>query len=344
MQGSGIEEIAKQIAQPGKGILAADEFNETMTNRFASIGVESTPQTRRDFREILFRSEEAMTNYISGVILYEETLTQCARDGTPFLDILKRYDVVPGVKVDLGPYPLPLMKGEFITKGQDNIKERIAKYAKNGARFGKWRAVLRIGACRPSDHCIASNTVAMAIYAAACQEVGIVPIVEPEVQMDDPECTTDIETNARILREIMVRQFEQLDAANVRLEGIVLKPGMVMAGNGAAVQSSSRQIAEKTAEVLQETVPDNVPGVMFLSGGQSEQEATERLSLINQTGDFPYPVSFSYGRALQTSAIAAWNGKPQNVAQASKVFTHRAKMNSLAARGQWNAAMEAEYA
>ncbi|WP_421726377.1 class I fructose-bisphosphate aldolase [Bauldia sp.] len=330
-----LEDIAARMVTGDKGILAADESTGTITKRFDTIGVESTADTRRDYREMLFRSDEAMRNYISGVILYDETIRQSAADGTPLVDIIAGTGAVPGIKVDTGAKPLALRPNEKITEGLDGLRERLAEYYDLGARFAKWRAVIDIGDKRPTYPCISANAHALARYAALCQEAGIVPIVEPEVLMDGPDASHDIDTNYDITEWVLKTVFMELYFAGVRLEGIVLKPNMVVPGKNAADQASPQAVAEKTVRVLKNCVPTAVPGIAFLSGGQSDEQATEHLSLINDLGPLPWAVTFSYGRALQAAALNAWQGKVENVPAAQRAFLHRARMNSLAAAGSW---------
>ncbi|MDX2257550.1 MAG: class I fructose-bisphosphate aldolase [Hyphomicrobiaceae bacterium] len=335
-----LEDIARAMVAPGKGILAADESSGTIKKRFDSIGVASTADSRRDYREMLFRSKEAMTSYISGVILYDETLRQSAKDGTSLVDLIKASGSIPGIKVDAGAKPLALFPGEQITEGLDGLRERLAEYHALGARFAKWRAVLTIGPGMPSWNCESANAHALARYAALCQEAGIVPIVEPEVLMDGPNSTHDIDTCYAVTHKVLRIVFRELYAARVNLEGIVLKPNMVIAGEKCPKQASAEEVAEKTVKCLKATVPSAVPGIAFLSGGQSDEAATKHLSLMNAMGPLPWALTFSYGRALQAAALKAWGGKPENVAAGQRAFTHRAKMNSLAARGEWRADLE----
>ncbi len=335
-----LEDIAQRMVSPGKGILAADESSGTIKKRFDSIGVESTEETRRDYREMLFRAEQAMRDYISGVILFDETIRQRAADGTPLVEIIAATGAVPGIKVDKGAKALPFSDGEKVTEGLDGLRERLQEYYGLGARFAKWRAVIDIGPGRPSHNCINANAHALARYAALCQEQNIVPIVEPEVLMDGPVATHDIDTCEKVTTWTLKTVFQELYYAGVRLEGIVLKPNMVIAGNKAERQASPQEVAERTVKVLKDCVPAAVPGIAFLSGGQSDELATEHLSLINQIGDLPWKVTFSYGRALQAAALKAWGGKRENVAQAQAAFAHRARMNGLAASGKWQPQLE----
>ncbi|MBS0239760.1 MAG: fructose-bisphosphate aldolase class I [Proteobacteria bacterium] len=337
-----LEDIARALVAPGKGILAADESTSTIKKRFDTIKLTSTEDSRRDYREMLFRATEGMKNYVSGVILYDETLRQKAKDGTPLVDIMKAAGSIPGIKVDVGAKPLagPTSKIETITEGLDGMRERFAEYHKLGARFAKWRGVITIADGLPSWNCVKANAHALARYAALAQEAGIVPIVEPEVLMDGPHSSHDIDECYRVTAWTLRTVFRELYDARVELEGIILKPNMVIAGQKSPKQASPAEVAEKTIRCLKETVPSAVPGIAFLSGGQSDEAATEHLSLMNASGPLPWPLTFSYGRALQAAAIQAWGGKPENVAAGQRAFTHRAKMNSLAALGKWNEKLE----
>ena len=334
-----LEDIAQAMVARGKGILAADESNATITKRFDALGIPSSEDNRRDYREMLFRSE-AMKSAISGVILYDETIRQKAKDGTPLVDLIKAVGAVPGIKVDTGAKDLALSPGEKITEGLDGLRERLKEYHALGARFAKWRAVIDIGPMMPTWNGIHANAQALARYAALCQEAGIVPIVEPEVMMDGPVAAHDIETCYGATEWILKTVFQELYAAHVVLEGIVLKPNMVVPGRKCAKQASPAEVAAMTVRVLKQCVPASVAGIAFLSGGQSNEAATEHLSLINQSGGLPWPVTFSYGRALQAASLDAWGGKPENVAAAQRAFNHRAEMNSLAATGAWKPELE----
>jgi fructose-bisphosphate aldolase class I len=337
-----LESIAQAMVAPGKGILAADESSGTIKKRFDAIKVESTADTRRDYREMLFRSTEAMKNHVSGVILYDETIRQKAKDGTPLVDIMNAAGSIPGIKVDTGAKPLagPTAKIETVTEGLDGLRERLAEYYKLGARFAKWRAVITIADGCPSYNCINANAHALARYAALCQEAMIVPIVEPEVVMDGTYSTHDIDKCYEVTEFTLKETFQQLYYANVNLEGIVLKPNMVIAGQKCTKQASAQEVAEKTVKVLKACVPSAVPGIAFLSGGQSDEAATEHLSLMNAMGNLPWKLTFSYGRALQAAALKAWGGKTENVAAGQRAFAHRAKMNGLAALGKWEKKLE----
>jgi fructose-bisphosphate aldolase class I len=337
-----LAKIAQDLVAPGKGILAADESSGTIKKRFDSIGVESTADTRRDYREMLFRATEGMKNYVSGVILYDETIRQNAKDGTSLVDIMKAAGSIPGIKVDTGAKALPGPHADIekITEGLDGLRERLAEYHKLGARFAKWRAVITITDTLPSWNCVKANAHALARYAALCQEAGIVPIVEPEVLMDGAHAGHSIERCYEVTEWTQRIVFRELYDARVALEGMVLKPNMVIAGQKCAKQASPEQVAELTVKCLKATVPSAVPGIAFLSGGQTDEQATQNLSLINQAGDLPWKVTFSYGRALQAAALKAWGGKSENVAAGQRAFTHRARMNSLAALGKWDEQLE----
>jgi fructose-bisphosphate aldolase, class I len=337
-----LEDIARALVAPGKGILAADESTSTIKKRFDTIKLTSTEDARRDYREMLFRSTDAMKNYVSGVILYDETIRQKAKDGTTLVDIMKAAGSIPGIKVDMGAKPLagPTSKIETITEGLDGLRERFAEYYKLGARFAKWRAVITIADGLPSWNCVKANAQALARYAALAQEAGIVPIVEPEVLMDGEYCSHDIDECYRVTEWTLRNVFRELYDARINLEGMILKPNMVIAGQKSKKQASAEEVAEKTIKCLKATVPSAVPGIAFLSGGQSDEVATQHLSLMNASGPLPWPLTFSYGRALQAAAIEAWGGKSENVAAGQRAFTHRAKMNSLAALGKWEQKLE----
>jgi fructose-bisphosphate aldolase class I len=331
-----LNKIAQAMVAPGKGILAADESSSTIKKRFDAIGVESTEDNRRDYREMLFRSTEGM-KHISGVILYDETIWQKAKDGTPLVELIRKAGAIPGIKVDEGTKPLPNCPGEVVTVGLDKLADRLPKYYEQGARFAKWRAVIDVGAGIPSYTCIRANAHALARYAALCQAAQIVPIVEPEVLMDGAH---DIDRCYQVSELVLKTQFEELYFQRVALEGMVLKPNMVIAGKKSANQASVQEVAEKTVRVLKNCVPGAVPGIAFLSGGQSDEQATAHLDAMNKIGNLPWKLTFSYGRALQHAPQIAWKGKTENVAVAQRAFSHRAKMNGLAALGQWKADME----
>ncbi len=327
---------AAAIVADNKGILAADESTGTIKKRFDAIGVESTEETRRAYRDLLFTTA-GMEEYVGGVILYDETIRQQSADGTPFADLLAAKGVVPGIKVDTGAKPLALHPGETVTEGLDGLRERLEEYYELGARFAKWRAVITIGDAIPTDACIDANAHALARYAALCQEAGLVPIVEPEVLMDaDNTIETCDDVTGRTLRAV----YAALYAFEVHLRGTLLKPNMVIAGKGCPQQGTAERIATMTVHNLLRHVPALVPGIVFLSGGQSEVQATENLNAINRIGG-PWPLSFSYGRALQASALQAWGGQEENVEAAKAVFLHRARCNAAAAGGRYDVSVEA---
>jgi fructose-bisphosphate aldolase, class I len=332
-----LNKVAEAMTAPGRGILAADESTGTIGKRFDAIGVPSTPDNRRDYREMLFRSNEAMSKYIAGVILYDETIRQNAKDGTPLVKLIEKAGSLPGIKVDKGTKPLPFREGEVITEGLDGLRERLVDYRSLGAKFAKWRAVIDIGADIPSYAGILTNAHALARYAALCQDEGIVPIVEPEVLMDGGH---DIDRCAETTEWVLKTTFEQLYYQGVALEGMVLKPNMVVPGNKSGKRASVEEVAEKTLRVLKSSVPAAVPGIAFLSGGQSDEEATAHLDAMHRMGPLPWQLSFSYGRALQHAPQTVWSGKPENVAAAQRAFNHRAAMNGLATLGQWKADLE----
>jgi fructose-bisphosphate aldolase class I len=332
-----LNKVAQAMVAPGKGILAADESTGTIKKRFDAIGTENTEDNRRDYRELMFRTNEAMSKYISGVILYDETIWQKAKDGTPLVEIIRKAGVIPGIKVDEGTKPLPNCPGELVTIGLDKLADRLAKYYEQGARFAKWRAVIDIGKGIPSYACISANAHALARYAALCQDAQIVPIVEPEVLMDGDH---DIDRCYEVTEFVLKETFQQLYYQKVALEGIVLKPNMAIAGKKSAKKSGVQEVAEKTVKLLKNCVPGAVPGIAFLSGGQSDEEATAHLDAMNRIGGLPWKLTFSYGRALQASPQKTWGGKPENVAAAQRAFTHRAMMNGLASLGQWKQDLE----
>ena len=328
---------ARAMVAKGKGILAADESSGTIKRRFDAIGVESTESNRRDYREMLFGTTPAMKNQISGVILYDETIRQKAKDGRPLVQLITEAGSLPGIKVDKGTKPLPFCPNEVITEGLDGLGERLDEYRKLGAVFAKWRAVIDIGNGIPSHTAVHTNAHALARYAAICQEHDIVPIVEPEVLMDGGH---DIDRCYGITEWVLKTVFSDLYYQRVMLEGMVLKPNMVISGKKAEQRARPEEVAEKTLRVLKNCVPPAVSGIAFLSGGQSDEEATVHLNLINQMGPLPWPVTFSYGRALQHEPQTVWAGKPDNVAAAQRAFAHRARMNGLAAQGQWKRDLE----
>jgi fructose-bisphosphate aldolase class I len=328
------------MAAKGKGILAADESGGTIKKRFDSIKLESTEEHRRSYREMLFTAPGAAES-ISGVILYDETIRQKTRDGTPFPQYLTRAGMIPGIKVDLGAKPLAGFPGETITEGLDGLRERLIEYRGLGARFAKWRAVIDIAEGIPSSFAIRANAHALARYAALCQENDIVPIVEPEVLMDGGH---SLERCAEVTEEVLATVFRQLFEHRVRLEGMVLKPNMVISGKKAAGRAPPETVAEATVRVLKRHVPPAVPGIAFLSGGQSPAEATLHLSLMNRLGPLPWTLTFSYGRALQDTALKAWGGAAANFAAGQKEFARRAQLNALATTGRYAAEMESRAA
>jgi fructose-bisphosphate aldolase, class I len=338
---SDLNKVAQAMVAPGKGLLAADESTGTIKKRFDAIKVESTEDSRRDYREMLFRSEEAMSKYISGVILYDETIRQKAKDGTPLVKLIEQAGAIPGIKVDEGTQPLPNCPGELVTVGLDKLASRLSDYYKLGARFAKWRAVIDIGKDIPSMTAIHVNAHALARYAALCQEAQIVPIVEPEVLMDGDH---DIDRCYEVTQRVLNKVFQELRIQRVALEGMILKPNMVISGKKSAKQASVEEVAEKTIRLLKQCVPAAVPGIAFLSGGQDDEEATAHLDAMNRIGGLPWKLTFSYGRALQAAPQKAWSGKPDNVGAGQRAFSHRARMNSLATRGEWKADLEAKKA
>jgi fructose-bisphosphate aldolase class I len=323
------------MVAPGRGVLAADESAGTCKKRFAAIGVESTEGNRRDYRELLFRSK-GMAN-ISGVILFDETIRQRAKDGTPLAKIIEQAGSLPGIKVDKGTKPIPFYPEEVITEGLDGLRERLVEYRGLGAKFCKWRAVIDIGPGIPSYYCVKANADALARYAALCQDENLVPIVEPEVLMDGDH---DIDRCYQVSELALKALFHELYLARVKLEGMVLKPNMVVPGKKSAKQASVDEVAEKTLRVLKECVPAAVPGIAFLSGGQSDLDATARLNAMNRMGGGPWKITFSYSRALQAAPQKAWSGKVENVPAAQAAFTHRAAMNGLASMGKWSPELE----
>ncbi|MBR0755944.1 fructose-bisphosphate aldolase class I [Bradyrhizobium jicamae] len=332
-----LNKIAVAMVAPGRGILAADESSGTIKKRFDAIKVESTEDNRRDYREMLFRSKEAMSQYISGVILYDETIWQNAKDGTPLVRLIEQAGAIPGIKVDEGTQALPNCPGELVTVGLDRLAERLTKYYERGARFAKWRAVIDIGARIPTQTAIRANAHALARYAGLCQAAQIVPIVEPEVLMDGDH---DIDRCYEVSQRVLNRTFQELRVQRVALEGMILKPNMAISGKKCAKQASVQEVAEKTIRLLRSCVPAAVPGIAFLSGGQSDEEATAHLDAMNKIGGLPWKLTFSYGRALQAAPQKAWSGKVENVVAGQQAFAHRAKMNGLASTGKWDAGLE----
>lgn len=335
-----LNKVAEAMVASGRGILAADESSGTIKKRFDAIGVESTADNRRDYRELLFRSSEAMKN-ISGVILYDETIRQNGKNGTPLVKVIEQAGSLPGIKVDRGTKPLPFCPGEVITEGLDGLRERLIEYRGLGAKFAKWRAVIDIGANIPSYTCVSVHAYTLARYAALCQDEGIVPIVEPEVLMDGDH---DIDRCRDITEFVLKEVYQQLYYQRVKLEGTVLKPNMIVPGKKCAKRALVAEVAEKTVKVLRACVPSAVPGIAFLSGGQSDEEATAHLDAMNKIGGLPWKLTFSYGRALQAAPQKAWAGKSENVAAAQRAFTHRARMNALATLGQWRTDLERQAA
>jgi fructose-bisphosphate aldolase class I len=340
MNCSDLERIAAAMVAKDKGLLAADESTGTIKKRFDKIKLESTEENRRAYRELLFTTP-GIGQWISGVILYDETLRQKTRDGAPFADYLSKQGILPGIKVDAGAKPLALFPGETITEGLDGLRERLLEYHKLGARFAKWRAVIDIGEGIPTDYAIEVNAQALARYAALCQEQNIVPIVEPEVLMDGGHALDRCE---QVTDVVLAEVFRQLKAHRIYLEGMILKPNMVISGKQAAHRASPEQVAAATVRCLKRHVPAAVPGVMFLSGGQTPAEATLHLSLMNSLGPLPWQLSFSYGRALQDAALAAWGGKAANVAAGQKEFHKWARLNGLARSGDYRAGMDQQAA
>jgi fructose-bisphosphate aldolase class I len=333
-----LNKVALAMVAPGKGILAADESSGTIKKRFDDINVVSTEDTRRDYREMLFRSSEAMSQYVSGVILYDETIWQNAKDGTPLIKIIEQSGAIPGIKVDEGTQALASCPGELVTVGLDKLAERLKKYYETGARFAKWRAVIDINSDNiPSMTAIHVNAHALARYAALCQAAQIVPIVEPEVLMDGDH---DIDRCQEVTTRVLNKTFQELRIQRVALEGMILKPNMVLPGKKSKNQASVEEVAEKTIRLLKACVPAAVPGIAFLSGGQSDEDATAHLSAMNRIGGLPWRLTFSYGRALQAAPQKAWSGKAENVSAGQRAFIHRARMNSLASRGEWQADLE----
>lgn len=337
MVGQDLASIAQAMVAPGKGILAADESSPTIKKRFDAIGTESTEENRRTYREMLFTTP-AMADYISGVILFDETIRQSRADGTPFAKFLGDLGIVPGIKVDKGAKPLAGFPGETVTEGLDGLRERLEEYYSLGARFSKWRAVITIGDAIPSGFCLRANAHALARYAALCQEAKIVPIVEPEVLMDGGHTLERCEVVTAAALDAL---FEQLEAHRVDLTGIVLKPNMVISGTECADRAGVQEVAEATVRCLKAHVPEAVPGIAFLSGGQSAEEATAHLGAMNALGDHPWQLTFSYGRALQAPALNAWKGDPANFEAGQKALFKRAKLNGLARQGEYSPSLEA---
>jgi fructose-bisphosphate aldolase class I len=331
-----LETVAQAMVAKGKGILAADESMGTIKRRFDSIKIESNENNRRAYREMLFGTK-GVEEAISGVILFDETIRTAASDGTPFPQMLSKKGIMPGIKVDKGPVDIPGFPGDVVTEGLDGLRARVKEYKELGAKFAKWRAVITIGDGIPTYTCLEANAHALARYAALCQEGGIVPIVEPEVLLDGNHT---IERCEAVTEETLRITFSKLMEHRVRLEGMILKPSMVVSGKDNPRQAGVDEVAERTIRCLKRTVPAAVPGIAFLSGGQSAVSATEHLNAMNKLGPHPWQVSFSYARALQDPALKAWKGEAANVATAQKIFYHRAKMNSAARNGSYTKQME----
>jgi fructose-bisphosphate aldolase class I len=338
METSTLEATARSLVAPGKGILAADESQGTIAKRFEAVGVANTDENRRRYRQLFFTAP-GVARFISGVILFDETIRQAADDGTPFVDVLTRQGIVPGIKVDRGSKPLAGAPGEQVTEGLDGLRERLVEYGKLGARFAKWRAVIVIDGDRtPTARGLHANAHALARYATLCQEAAIVPIVEPEVLIDGAH---SIERCAEVTEAALHAVFDALWKERVVLEGLLLKPSMVIAGKSAPRQASGKEVAEATVRCLRRTVPAAVPGIAFLSGGQSDEQATAHLDAMNRlAGPPPWPLSFSYARALQSAALGAWRGEPSRVAEAQRIFLHRARCNSAARAGAYTPELE----
>ncbi|SVA76317.1 uncharacterized protein METZ01_LOCUS129171 [marine metagenome] len=337
MDHTSLVDIANAMVQKGKGILAADESTPTCKKRFDSINVESTEENRNKYRNMLFTAD-GIENYISGVILFDETLRQSTMEsGVPFPDYLTKLGILPGIKVDKGAKQLANTGNEKITEGLDGLRDRLKEYYELGARFTKWRAVITIGENMPTAYCMSANAHALARYAALCQEQGLVPIVEPEILMDG---THTIDESYQLTTETLYNVFYELVSQGVELEGMVLKPNMVLSGYDCSEQAFVEQVAEMTVDCFLNTVPAAVPGIAFLSGGQSDELATAHLNAMNQIDNTPWNLTFSYGRALQAPALKAWSGKDENVSSAQDAFMKRAKFNSLATKGEFSADME----
>jgi fructose-bisphosphate aldolase class I len=332
-----LQSVARSLVSKGKGILAADESQGTIKRRFESIKLESTEDNRRAYREMLFTTA-GVEEFIGGVILFDETIRQKSKDGKPFIDILSNKGIMPGIKVDKGAMSLAGCPGETVTEGLDGLRGRLKEYRDLGAKFAKWRAVITIGDGIPSRTCIEANAHALARYAALCQEAGLVPIVEPEVLMDG---THDINRCEEVSQATLKSVFSQLMEQRVMLEGMLLKPNMVLSGKECPKQAGVDEVAESTVRCLRRTVPGAVPGITFLSGGQSAERATEHLNAMNNLGNQPWEVSFSYARALQEPALKAWKGNAANVTAAQKIFYHRAKCNGAARHGKYSKQIEA---
>ncbi len=327
-----LESIAQAMVAPGKGIIAIDESSGTIKKRFDAVGIDNSEENRRAYRELLLTAP-GLADHISGAILYDETLRQSTRAGKPFTEVMRAAGILPGIKVDMGPQSLAGFPGEVVTEGLDGLRQRLAEYAGLGARFAKWRAVIHIGEDTPSSTCIEANNHALARYAALCQEAGLVPMVEPEVLMDgDHDIDVCYEVTEAVLRSLFASLYEH----NVMLEGSILKASMVIAGKDCDEQAGVEEVADATVRCLKATVPALLPGIVFLSGGQSDEQATAHLNAMNQLGPHPWPLSFSYGRAMQQAALKLWAKDMQgNFAAAQKTVAQRARANGLAALGQW---------
>jgi fructose-bisphosphate aldolase class I len=335
-----LADTARALVAPGKGILAADESDGTIKKRFDTIGVESTEENRQAYRDLLFTTS-GMEDHISGVILFDETIRQSSADGTPFPQLLERKGVIPGIKVDKGAKPLALAEGETVTEGLDGLRDRFNEYRELGARFAKWRATYSIAEDLPSEYCVWVNAHALARYAALSQEAGLVPIVEPEV-LQDGEHT--IEESAKATGRVLLAVYQELHDQRVDFSGTLLKPNMVLSGYSASNRAGVDEVADVTLEVLRKHVPASVPGIVFLSGGQSDEDATAHLNAMNARGPHPWQLSFSYGRALQAPALKVWGGDAANVQAAQEAYAHRAKMNGLARSGEYSPELEKELA
>jgi fructose-bisphosphate aldolase, class I len=340
MKNENLESVTRNLVAPGKGILAADESSPTIAKRLKTINVDSTEENRRAYRELLFTTAGA-GEFISGVILFDETIRQKTRDGRTFVKALEEQAIIPGIKVDKGAKPMANFPGEKITEGLDGLRDRLIEYRKLGARFAKWRAVIAIGDGIPSDTCIASNAEALARYAALCQESDLVPIVEPEVLMDGAHT---IEQYFEVTQQTLESVFHALYEHRILLEGMLLKPNMVLSGKDCPQQASVQEVAEATVRCMKRVVPAAVPGLVFLSGGQSDLQATEHLNAMNRIEGLPWQLSFSYGRALQAPVLKAWKGNPANVADAQQAFHHRALCNSRARFGKYTEEVESQKA
>jgi fructose-bisphosphate aldolase class I len=335
-----LETTARALVAPGKGILAADESDGTIKKRFDSIDVESTEESRRAYRDLLFTTP-GMEEHVSGVILFDETIHQSSADGTPFPQLLADKGVIPGIKVDKGAKALALAEAETVTEGLDGLRDRLGEYSELGARFAKWRGTYSIGEGLPSEYCVWVNAHALARYAALCQEAGLVPIVEPEVLQDG---THTLEQSAKATGRVLQAVYQELHDQRIELRGTLLKPNMVLSGYSASSRAGVDEVAEATLEVLYKHVPAAVPGIVFLSGGQTDEDATAHLNAMNARGPHPWELSFSYGRALQAPTLKAWRGDEANVPAAQDAFAHRAKMNGLARSGDYSAEKEKEFA